>query len=280
MSDTEATDNVIPENELARRRFVLEQADEMSEALCIIGETFLGLEGNEIPIADWLPLVVDRLPAPYNERFSQNIDKFGPIAVALMAAIVRGGPFGKTLLASLPVVLGSVVGGGLSKTAEDMIGKIPGYLNADGTPDTGRSDADEDPEDDDDDDVDDDHARDMIVGSDGRWPGDGELAHARMRLTLMRLFQDAPRLQLADGTPDPSQAPALPCTLVLRGSIPPVEGVLSTTPEGGLRLMSVVPNRDNKKVMLEQFFDYSDVVAVCLEREVKASPGSMIIGAS
>ncbi len=93
----------------------------------------------------------------------------------------------------------------------------------------------------------------------------------RTREVLRRLFDQAPKLE---GAPD--QAPAFEAHVLLRGAPMQFSGILSTTPEGGLRLMT--PTKENgKPIMIEQFFDYSDVTSVAVVREVTASTGSRII---
>lgn len=90
----------------------------------------------------------------------------------------------------------------------------------------------------------------------------------RMRETLRRLFSEAPKLE---GAVD--QAPALDVHILLRSGAPiQFSGVLSTTPEGALRLLTPVDNN-----FIEQFFDYSDVTSVAIVREVKKTEGSRII---
>jgi hypothetical protein len=91
---------------------------------------------------------------------------------------------------------------------------------------------------------------------------------------IARLLDEAPVLN-----DDPTQAKALQCHVILRGQIQPLPGALSTTPEGGLRLLT--PGAiDNRPCLMEQFFDYDDVVAVIIERAVTAAPrqSSIIMG--
>ncbi len=94
-----------------------------------------------------------------------------------------------------------------------------------------------------------------------------------MRSLIARLFREGPKMTDASGKEDASQAPALACMIVLRASVPPFEGILSTTPEGTLRLMSTITVQ-SKPVLVEQFFTYEDVVSIVLQRVVKTSAGS------
>jgi len=79
---------------------------------------------------------------------------------------------------------------------------------------------------------------------------------------IQRLFKENP-------SPLPNQAPAFACGVMLRGVPVTLEGALSETPEGGLRLLSrgsVIPGGGIS--MIEQFFDYEDVMVVAVQRQV------------
>ena len=77
---------------------------------------------------------------------------------------------------------------------------------------------------------------------------------------------------LAEATsPLPDQTPAIECGVMLAGVPITIEGSLSETPEGGLRLLSAVardPDRDGGVSMIEQFFSYEDVMVVAVRRTV------------
>lgn len=95
---------------------------------------------------------------------------------------------------------------------------------------------------------------------------------SRMREVIARLFSEAPRL---DGAVD--QAPALEVHILLRSGAPiQFSGVLSTTPEGGLRLLTPAPGGQ----MVESFFDYSDVTSVAVVRKITGTEASRIISPS
>ena len=102
----------------------------------------------------------------------------------------------------------------------------------------------------------------------------------RMYKTLERLFAEAPKLEDGSGKPVPGQAPALQCVIILRSG-GNTEGVLSTTAEGALRMMSPLPyvpgQGARSTAMMEQFFDYEDVMVVAIKREVQAAPGSRLV---
>jgi len=105
-----------------------------------------------------------------------------------------------------------------------------------------------------------------------------EQAHTlRMRQVIDRLFAEAPKLD-GGGKADPAQAPAIEVHILLRSGAPiQFSGVLSTTPEGTLRLMTPTKNGDGKPCMIEQFLDYADVTSVAVVRDVKMTEGSRII---
>lgn len=82
------------------------------------------------------------------------------------------------------------------------------------------------------------------------------------------------------GTQVPGMTPAIECAVVLRGYPTPIHGALSTTPEGGLRLLSPTgappasarqgPDAGVKRMLfVEQFFAYEDILVVGLMREMQ-----------
>jgi hypothetical protein len=85
--------------------------------------------------------------------------------------------------------------------------------------------------------------------------------------TIQRLFKENP-------SPLPDQAPAIECGVMLRGVLVTLTGSLSETPEGGLRLLSPDPAQERSirpgtpVKMIEQFFDYEDVMVVAVRRAV------------
>ncbi len=85
--------------------------------------------------------------------------------------------------------------------------------------------------------------------------------------TIQRLFKENP-------SPLPDQAPAIECGVMLRGLPVTLEGSLSETPEGGLRLLTPDPRQERPikpgtpVKMIEQFFDYKDVMVVGIRRQV------------
>lgn len=106
------------------------------------------------------------------------------------------------------------------------------------------------------------------------------LHRPKMEVLIERLFAEAPKLEGSDGKPVEGQAPALQCHIMLRPGHT-LQGALSITKEGMLRMLTPteIPDpqtRRTKTVLAEQFFDYDDVVAIVLERDVKMSTGSRI----
>ncbi len=90
--------------------------------------------------------------------------------------------------------------------------------------------------------------------------------------TLRRMMAEAK-------SPLPDQAPAIQCAITLTGGMLTVEGSLSETPEGGLRMLrpdeqglAQLPRHrrgDMTNVpMLEHYFEYADVLAVTIRRTV------------
>jgi hypothetical protein len=84
--------------------------------------------------------------------------------------------------------------------------------------------------------------------------------------TIQRLFKENP-------SPLPDQAPAIECGVMLRGVPVTLLGSLSETREGGLRLLSPDPTQERPRPgmpvkMIEQFFDYEDVMVVAVRRAV------------
>lgn len=76
---------------------------------------------------------------------------------------------------------------------------------------------------------------------------------------------------LAASKKTPGQTPAIECAVMLRGMPQAMQGALSETPEGGLRMLSPSPG-----VLVEQFFDYADVLVVAVQRAVTLDGPSII----
>jgi hypothetical protein len=121
-------------------------------------------------------------------------------------------------------------------------------------------------------------------GRNGAWvPVNAELrkpAASVMRETVERLFAEAPKLTNTDGSPQDGQAPAMECMVMMRsGAV--ISGVMSVTKDGALRMLTQGTRNSNGSrqvpILVEQFFDFSDVMMVAVERQVTASPLSTLI---
>lgn len=96
---------------------------------------------------------------------------------------------------------------------------------------------------------------------------DSKIPHAKA--ALRHLFEEAQA-----ESPGDDQAPALTCAIVIRGMPNAISGSLSTTPWGGLRMLS---RNGQDPGLVEQYFDYEDVMVVALLREVTATARPSII---
>lgn len=81
----------------------------------------------------------------------------------------------------------------------------------------------------------------------------------KMRRLIDRLLEQAPKIS-------PGDAPALECTVIVGNAV--LQGVMSKTPDGMLRMLSQGPDRT---MMMEQFFDPHDVVLIGVPRLVTAT---------
>lgn len=101
-----------------------------------------------------------------------------------------------------------------------------------------------------------------------------------LELVLERLFNEAPKLTDAKGQAVDGQAPALECAIMLTSGAT-MQGVLSRTPEGTLRMMSPIEVKDPrsgrpKSAFAEQFFMIDDVITIALQRDIAADASRII----
>lgn len=91
-----------------------------------------------------------------------------------------------------------------------------------------------------------------------------------MKAILNRLFSEAPKLTDALGGPVDGQSPAIECFVMLGGGngAQGVDGVLSTTPEGALRMLSRGKDETGRPILIEHFFPYESVISVSIRREM------------
>ena len=104
---------------------------------------------------------------------------------------------------------------------------------------------------------------------------------------IARLFADAPKLEDAGGKPVPNQAPTVPDVQILLKAGSMLQGALSTTPEGTLRLgfttQAKHPSGRLMEVFVEQFFEATDVAMIAVPRELPRIAGgkpSIIVAGS
>ncbi len=242
MTDTPSPDNVVPETEMARRRHVHELADKIADGLTTLGSGLLKLRNEMgLPMPEIVQLITARTPPGLMEQLQRLQESVEGDFEKYLDDHVGHGPTASTFPFPMP----------------------PGYVPSDPEAAADREQVLRD-------------AHERSVRS-----CDDLSGVRRMRMVIDRLFDEAPKLTDGAGKPVEGQAPALQVHLVMRANIPPIQGVLSKSPEGLLRLMTPdeVPDtspgaRPNTKrrIFMEQFFDYSDVVSICIEREIKAVP--------
>lgn len=100
---------------------------------------------------------------------------------------------------------------------------------------------------------------------------DGDSA---MKRVIGRLFKEAPKLEDAKGKLVPGQAPAMECSIALTGGMQ-LAGILSTTPEGALRMAFPSTNPDTReRVLAISYFDAENVIAVSVASELPRFTGA------
>lgn len=243
-------ENVIPEAEMSRRRRVNELLEDISDLTNDLTERAKELYGIVNGVVEFVDLVSQSVGP---ERFGAVLPIFQDYLGKIVSNMIAGKP---------PT----------NKFEEGLIGflaKIGGHIGDAASKVRGGRD-DEDDDDDDDDEV----------------PLEDFVSEQRKKALILRLFEEAPKLENPDGTPDISQAPAIECHVLLRGAPSPVHGSLSVTKEGMLRILTpatIESTRHGRKVVIpilcEQFFDVADVVSIMLERGVAADTGSIITSA-
>lgn len=105
-----------------------------------------------------------------------------------------------------------------------------------------------------------------------------------MYAVLQRLWREAPKMTDGKGAEDPTQAPAVICHVLLKGSVQPLYGALSQSVEGCLRMLTnaQVQGDDGRArpAIFESFFDVDQIASVMVEREVKLAERSPLISLS
>ncbi len=248
MSETPTdTDNVIPETELARRRRVLGAVAEMANDCAGFSARVMELREMGVPVSDWLPLLASHSPEfvqvlhqRYGNVFAGMVDGF----LDARAAGAKTGTEG---------VIAALLGSAMRTPSRSPIGDVAADLNAAGAHVSVR-DEEIDPQED-------------------RFFSFETL---RMKRVIDRLFAEAPKLTDAKGQPDPTQAPAVQCQILLKAG-GGIVGALSVTPEGTLRLLAPNQNKNGQPMMVEHFFDYEQVADIAVVREMKATEGTRIV---
>jgi hypothetical protein len=238
MTDTDTTaDNATPTNELEHRHRVLQCVDDLADLSKDISDRVRELRELGVPVADWMPILVSHGSPVVQSLYRQ----YGAIASSALDGFLDARTAGARTGAE--GVMAALMGAA-TRTASG-----PSPITAEVEP----------PE--------------AVVNATD--PRCFTFDAVRMKRVIARLFAEAPKMTDGKGVPDPTQAPALTCNVMLKagGS---VQGSLSVTPEGTLRLMS--PNVIGQKpVMVEHFFDYEQVADIAIFREVKTSEGSRIV---
>ncbi len=240
MTDTPDTDNVIPPNELERRRRVMQLTDDMADFIKDIYDRALELSELGVPVGDWMDHIAHTHAPPAVQAL---VAKYGSLVGPFLDGMISARRAGaKTPTEGVVGAMADLLGRGLRPSGmpprdEDVMRP---YTNEDISAEISYS-----------------------------------MSGLRMKRVITRLFADAPKMTDASGKPDDTQAPALMCHVMLAAG-GALQGTLSVTPEGTLRL--AMPNTLNgKPVIVEHFFDYEQVADIAVFREVNASMGPRII---
>ena len=115
--------------------------------------------------------------------------------------------------------------------------------------------------------------------------GSSDAASSRAAIAaILKRTDDAPKSSVETAidklfaeteSPFPNQSPAAQCVIVLRSGRE-FQGSLSKH-EGGLRMMVPANMAPGKATMLEIYFDYDDVAAVAVQRDIVATAPRIVI---
>lgn len=248
------TDNVVPVEEMNRRRRVNMCADEILRSWRLIGDLVKELHDLGVPTQEWADLIVRQLSTETQKAIGQHPAEALAATVDLMQKVF--GPDALEPTSAFPDImkmLSGTTGGGFS------VGKLlPFVMNMVGQfmPSTPQPEYGDD---------------ELLVDKEAYLSARA----SRVRALIERLFASAP--SLGNG-----QAPAVEVAVVLRTGVQ-LQGSLSVAPEGLLRMLSPNQKTDPRTrqpigtVMVESFFDYEEVASVAVIREVELETKPSII---
>lgn len=271
MSEPE-TDNVIPVEEMQRRRHVAHTAESIAVYWKSIGEAISELHDLGVPHAEWVDLASRHLSQAAQDRLGDKGRKVVPIVIDLITrSFARPDGEGNTTADYADAVK---AGMGLSDALDGpgivamLLAVLPDMVRSFfSRGDTVQLPPDEEP---------------MTLEERQRFQNEmvkDSMAPEvrRIKNVIARLFAEAPTLD--DAT---DQAPALECHIMLKcgGQI---GGALSVTPEGTLRMLSLVQGKPTHRgeaptvSAVEHFFDYDQVADIAVMRPISVENKSSII---
>lgn len=262
MTTETTTTDATPDNDFTIRRRRQQLCDDLSDLIADLVERSNELGAIGMPIAEWLPTVFN--PSDYGDKIAELAQRQGhlvPMALDLLKIYATGADPREAIFKYLPEIIAKNPSMGSAMmgfgTGSAMMGDPAGAPHVQPP-----------------------NLRGGVLHEDFDPSSIEESISAlRMRKVITRLFaENSPPTVDGAGEPDETQAPAMDVHILLRSASIQFSGILSTTPEGGLKLLTPVDGKNGQApVMIEQFFDYADVVSIAIVREVKVTPSSRII---
>lgn len=269
---TESPDNVVPVEEMNRRRRVNELADQIVDLWRDLGERVRELREMQVPTETWMEVastrfnennVAERLHGglPVLSYLVDLIMKFGerngPSSEPMdWSKIMSGATWGVKDASFSPLDWLGLATRGIASSFP-QIGALMGLGKDPGPP----------PE--------------PLEGCGLPYPDGGPAAYIGiaalpMYRLIQRLFAEAPKLENDDGTLREGQAPAIECAVMFKGGHG-IQGALSETPEGTLRMLVFGQDPKTRElVTVEHFFKYDDVVDIAVPHKAAVTEGSRI----
>lgn len=243
MSEETKEESDVPMNELERRRRTLAAIEALSHECALASSHMMELRELGVPASDWLPLL-----ARYAPPLVQSLEK-------------RFGGYLGGFIDGLLDARAAQATNGVDGVIAAMAGHFTRHMNPvilEPKPTDNPVDFPER------------ESSEILVDNTGTYEA------IRMKAVIARLFAEGPKLENPDGTPRDDQAPALECVIVLKAG-QQINGALSVTPEGTLRLLAANQVQRAKGgpaelVMVEHFFDYEQVADIAVLRKVSATP--------